>query len=103
MRESRKGFPTVMHSWRDIGKLGYGSAGAADGPFARNGIFIQGAGGLRDAVNTGGPGIIPSRRPAVENAGQKAVHKYVDVAGVCLTCHMLEEGHDRLMVRLGNS
>lgn len=92
--------PMIVKSWRDVGKLGYGNGGAADSPWTRQGIFIQGAGGLRDGVNTGGPGIIPERRPAVENLGQKTVHEYLDASGMCLTCHMVLEGHERLMGRL---
>lgn len=96
---------TIVKSWRDVGKLGYGSGGAADSPWTRQGIFVMGGGGQAGtggqlARSTGGPGIIASRRPAVENIGLKTVHEYILAGGVCLTCHMLREGHDRLMEKL---
>lgn len=93
-----------VKSWRDVGKFGYGSGGRADSPWARQGIFIQGDGQLgtggQIARGTGGPGIDPARRPAVENAGMKSAHSYEDASGVCLTCHMLEVGHDRQQKRV---
>lgn len=94
--------PMIVKSWRDLGKLGYGSGGAADGPFVRNGIFIQGNGGLKDAVNTGGPGLPLSRRRRVENPGMKKRHRFRAVGTfLCLRCNMVREGHDRLMEKLG--
>ena len=94
----------VIKSFRDIGKLGYGSGGAADSPWARKGIFIQGgqqAGtGGQLAKSTGGPGLPLERRRRVENPGLKQPHEFIAAPTVCLTCGMLEAGHDRLMEKL---
>lgn len=90
---------TIVKSWRDIGKLGYGSGGHADSPWTRNGIFVMKTGSDR-GVDYGGPGINPAKRPKVENAGLKAAHKFVEANYLCIHCHMLKEGHDRLMERL---
>ena len=89
-----------MHSWRDIGKLGYGNGGAADTPWTRQGIFIQSSLGLKDAVNTGGPGLSPERCRMEENIGLKTIHEFVEVNWLCLTCNLLLEGHQRLMASL---
>ncbi len=101
-RKVRPGMPTVVASYRDVGKLGYGSGGDADSPWTRQGIFVMGGTGSGNSrgVNTGGPGINPARRPKVENSGLKTKHDYIDASGLCLKCHMLREGHDRQMARL---
>ncbi len=91
---------TIVKSWRDLGKLGYGSGGHADSPWARQGIFVMNTGGTERGVDYGGPGINPAKRPKVENNGLKTIHKYIDANGLCLKCHMLKAGHDRLMERL---
>lgn len=90
-----------MHSWRDIGKLGYGSGGHADSPWARQGIFVMANSGSDRGVNTGGPGLPPSRRNYKENPGLKRQHQFVEANSLCLTCNMLKAGHDRLMEKLG--
>lgn len=94
----------TIKSFRDVGKLGYGSGGAADSPWTRKGIFIQGGGqagtGGQGCKTTGGPGLPLERRDRVENPGHKRVHEFIAAPNVCLTCGMLEEGHDRLMEKL---
>lgn len=52
------------------------------------------------ATRESGPGLPLMRRGRVENPGLKRVHEFVAAPVVCLTCHMLEEGHDRLMEKL---
>ncbi len=47
-----------------------------------------------------GPGLPLERRFRLENPGLKRVHEFETASGVCLTCNMLEEGHDRLMAKL---
>ena len=94
----------VIKSFRDVGKLGYGSGGAADSPWARQGIFVQNARQAGTAgqlcKSTGGPGLSLSRRNEVINPGLKTKHEFIDVNWLCLTCHMLRAGHDRLMEKL---
>lgn len=94
----------VIKSFRDVGKLGYGSGGAADSPWARQGIFVQGLNqngtGGQGARTTGGPGLPLERRDRLENPGLKSAHEFVAAPTVCLTCHMLRDGHDRLMEKL---
>ena len=90
-----------MRSWRDVGKLGYGSGGAADSPWARQGIFVQSSLGIKDHCDTtGGPGLPLSRRHRVENPMMKRRHAFEEVNRLCLHCNMFEEGHDRLMEKL---
>ena len=91
-------------SWRDVGKLGYGSGGAADSPWARQGIYVQGVkqmgtGGQLTST-TGGPGLPLSRRHRIENPMMKTRHSFNEVNRLCLHCNMLEEGHNRLMEKL---
>lgn len=90
----------IVKSWRDIGKLGYGSGGHADSPWARQGIFVMNTGGTDRGVNTGGPGLPPSRRKKLENPGLKSAHEFVEANYLCLTCNMMKAGHDRLIARL---
>ena len=91
-------------SWRDTGKLGYGSGGAADSPWARQGIHVMGAPqagtGGQLTSSTGGPGLPLERRGRVENPGMKTLHEFMEANSLCITCHMLREGHDRLMEKL---
>lgn len=94
----KRGFPTVVTSWRDLGREGHGREFAGGSPYVRNGIFIQGH--KTTASKESGPGLPLERRARVENANLKSRHKFVDVAGLCLTCNMLKEGHDRLMDKL---
>ena len=94
----------VIKSFRDVGRLGYGSGGAADSPWARQGIFVQGVGqagtGGQLCKTTGGPGLPLERRDRLENPGLKRKHDFETVNGLCLVCVMLREGHDRLMEKL---
>lgn len=94
------GFATS--SFRDVGKLGYGSGGAADSPWARQGIFVMSSQGVKDyaPAGTGGPGLPLERRDRVENPMLKTIHEFVEANWLCLHCNMLEVGHDRLMEKL---
>lgn len=95
--------PTIVKSWRDLGKLGYGSGGSSDSPWTRQGIFIQSRMGMKDAVNTGGPGLPLNRRQRIENPNLKKRHRFKTVGSfLCLHCNMMREGHDRLMEKLAN-
>lgn len=85
-------------SWRDLGREGHGRAYAGGSPYVRNGIFIQGH--KTTATRESGPGLPLDRRRRLENPGLKKRHKFVDIAGLCLTCHMMKEGHDRQMKRI---
>lgn len=92
---------TVVKSWRDMGKLGYGSGGNADSPWTRQGIFVQSSTGRSDrGVDYGGPGINPAKRPKIENKGLKTVHEFLEANSLCIHCHMLKDGHERLMESL---
>lgn len=87
-------------SWRDLGRegghVGHGGTGAKT-PWTQNGIYVQGlAGHARESA----PGLPLDRRDWLENPGQKRVHEFIAAPVVCLTCHMLEDGHNKLMEKL---
>lgn len=85
-------------SWRDLGREGPGNGYAGASPWVQNGVFVQG----HDMKPTreSGPGLPLERRFKVENPKMKTPHEFVTVNGLCLSCVMLKEGHDRLMERL---
>lgn len=93
-----KGHGQVVASWRDLGREGHGREYANGSPYARQGIFVQGLN--TSATRESGPGLPLERRKRLENPGLKRRHQFVDVAGLCLTCHMLKVGHERLMEKL---
>lgn len=98
----------VAKSWRDVGRLGYGSGGAADSPWARQGIHVLGAGqagtGGQLTSSTGGPGLPLSRRDRLENPNLKKAHDYIEGPnGCCIFCVMQKVGHDKLMEKLACS
>lgn len=88
------GRPVV--SWRDLGREGPGRH--VDSPWTKNGIFVQGM--RTHATRESGPGLPLERRFRKENPGLKRRHRFVEVNSLCLTCHMLRIGHDRLMEKL---
>lgn len=87
-----------VKSWRDLGREGHGREYANGSPFVRNGIFIQGH--KTTATKEAGPGLPLDRRDRVENPMHKMRHEFIPAPVVCLHCHCLEEGHDRLMAKL---
>ena len=86
-----------VRSWRDLGRQGYGNGGTADTPWTRQGIFTA---TVPRQADYGGPGLPLSRRHIVENPGLKRAHAFIEVNGLCLTCNMLHEGHELLMIRI---
>lgn len=96
----KPGFPAVIKSSRDTGKEGYRGCS----PWAKNGIFIQGAGraGQSESTPESIPGCRPDRRNKIENQKSlKTIHEF-DGGGtfVCIHCVMMKEGHDKLMAKL---
>lgn len=87
-------------SWRDLGRegghVGHPGTGAKT-PWTDNGVFVQ---GLSGCARDGAPGLPLERRDRVENPGLKRAHEFLAAPTMCLTCHMLEAGHDRFMERL---
>lgn len=93
------GHPVV--NWRDLGREGHGREFANGSPFVRNGIFVQGMPiGASGTSKESGPGLPLERRDRLENPGLKRRHEFLDIAGLCATCNMMREGHDRLVARL---
>lgn len=88
----------IVRSWRDLGREGHGGEYAGASPWARQGIFIQGH--KMTATKESGPGVSLSRRDEVHNPGLKRKHEFIAAPTTCLTCNMLEQGHDRLMEKL---
>lgn len=103
-RKVVKGFPTVVQSWRDLGREGHGGAYAGASPWARQGIFIMSSQQQGKATKESGPGLSISRRTRVENPNLKKKHRFMkNGVGICTKCWLLPEGHDRLMKTLDNT
>ena len=88
-------------SWRDLGRegghVGHPGTGAKT-PWTEQGIFVQ---GLSGRARDGAPGLPLERRDRLENPGLKRRHRFETRAGfLCVTCNMLQSGHDRLMEKL---
>lgn len=90
------GKPTIVASWRDLGREGPGR-NKADSPWTRNGIYIQSGMKLSETTKESGPGLSISRRKRKENPMLKTRHKFLrNGLGLCLLCNLLPEGHVRL-------
>lgn len=92
----------VVRSWRDLGREGPGRH-RGNTPWTDSGIFIVSQQKVSDATRESGPGLSPERRNRVENPMLKQLHDFVEVSWLCLHCHMLQAGHDRLMEQLRTS
>lgn len=94
------GMPTLVTSWRDLGREGAGRHFAAGSPYARNGVYVMSSHRQGEVTRESGPGLPPARREWLENPGLKQTHDFVDANSLCIHCNMLKEGHDRQMARL---